>query len=451
MLCDKLLALGQWKRIGTRIKACALNRLRSKGPTYCNLFIVIAALRVPDFGNDEAVHTLDLRLPVVQNSKLQENAMWIKSIEIHGYMGRTEPLTVTFHRDLNIVTGLNGAGKTSFLKLVWCLMSGNIVEALREVIFERAQLVTSEYEITVTRTGSAQCRADIVVDGRTHSFEDEVDDDGDVFRNAEDMASELITSIGSSIFFPTFRRIEGGFTLKSAAQTSSLFTIRRVQKPGPIEEGMQALSVKLTNDQHRFVSSIATADVVTNLQKAYAERTETHNTRQSEMSKSIVDRIKQYQFSTDNSQSEEAAGSILTSIRLEIESVEAGLSSLMLPFSEIQDVVRRLFNHKGIKVGRVSFGDAADAINSEIMSAGEKQMLSFIAYNGLSSDAVVFIDEPELSLHVDWQRSLFSTLLRQRVTNQFIIATHSPFIYGKYPDKEIPISVDRGDNEDDDA
>jgi recombinational DNA repair ATPase RecF len=52
--------------------------------------------------------------------------MWIKSIEIHGYMGRPEPLEVSFYRDLNVVTGLNGAGKTSFLKLVWCLISGNM-------------------------------------------------------------------------------------------------------------------------------------------------------------------------------------------------------------------------------------------------------------------------------------------------------------------------------------
>jgi AAA15 family ATPase/GTPase len=372
--------------------------------------------------------------------------MWVKEIEVSGFMGRSAPLLVAFNRDLNIVTGLNGAGKTSFLKLTWCLMSGNIVEALREVPFDRARLVTSNYELTVSRTGAMTCRVDVFTDNRAYAFEDEEDEDGNVFRNAEDMASEIVTSIGSSIFFPTFRRIEGGFTLKSAAQTSSLFSARRASKPGPIEEGMQTLSAKLTNDQHRFVSSIATADIVTNLQKAYAERTETHNSQQSEMSKSIVDRIRAFEVSSDDAQSAGAAASILSSIRSEIESVEAGLSALMLPFSEIQDVVQKLFNHKGIKVGRVSFGDAAEAINSELMSAGEKQMLSFIAYNGLSADAVVFIDEPELSLHVDWQRSLFATLSRQRASNQFIIATHSPFIYGKYPDKEIAIAVDRGDS-----
>ena len=71
-------------------------------------------------------------------------------------------------------------------------------------------------------------------------------------------------------------------------------------------------------------------------------------------------------------------------------------------------------------------------------------MLSFLCYNAFSENTVIFIDEPELSLHVDWQRLLLPTLLEQETGNQFFIATHSPFIYAKYPDKEIPLG-DKGD------
>ena len=60
--------------------------------------------------------------------------------------------------------------------------------------------------------------------------------------------------------------------------------------------------------------------------------------------------------------------------------------------------------------------------------------------------SVIFIDEPELSLHVDWQRLLFPKLLSQSTNNQFIVATHSPFIYSKYPDKELLLDADRGDS-----
>jgi predicted ATPase len=102
----------------------------------------------------------------------------------------------------------------------------------------------------------------------------------------------------------------------------------------------------------------------------------------------------------------------------------------------------------GIKIGtRLSFGDAAGAIDSDSLSAGEKQMLSFICYNAFYRNSVIFIDEPELSLHVDWQRQLFSILQRQQTSNQFIVATHSPFIYSKYPEKEFILIDDRGDAE----
>jgi predicted ATP-dependent endonuclease of OLD family len=72
-------------------------------------------------------------------------------------------------------------------------------------------------------------------------------------------------------------------------------------------------------------------------------------------------------------------------------------------------------------------------------------MLSFICYNAFNDDCIVLIEEPELSLHVDWQRQLFPTLMSQKTSNQFIVATHSPFIYSKYPDKEIIIDPDRGE------
>lgn len=379
--------------------------------------------------------------------------MWVNSLEVEGFLGATAPLKAVFHRDLNIVTGRNGAGKTSLLKLIWCMMSGNLVEALREVPFTRATLETSEYTCTVHRTGPATCRVEVVVQGgKPAIFEDEEDNEGDVIANAEDLASEVITPIGSSIFFPTFRRIEGGFTIKSPVQNNpSNIILRRAAKPGPVEEGLESLSVKLSNYDHKFVASIATVDIITMLQRTFTDRTEAYNISQRDMSQGIVDKIKQYQFSSDDQQSEGKAEEILSSIRSEIESVEASRESIMLPFTEIQMVVQSMFHHKGIKVGRLNFGDAAEAINSELMSAGEKQMLSFIAYNGLAENAIVFVDEPELSLHVDWQRSLFGTLQRQRASNQFIIATHSPFIYAKYPDKEIQIHIDRGDSEGRDA
>lgn len=81
------------------------------------------------------------------------------------------------------------------------------------------------------------------------------------------------------------------------------------------------------------------------------------------------------------------------------------------------------------------------------LSAGEKQLLTFVAYNIFHNDTIFFIDEPELSLHVDWQSRLFSLLKEQNPSNQFIISTHSPFIYSLFPDKELVIDYDKGCSE----
>ena len=69
-------------------------------------------------------------------------------------------------------------------------------------------------------------------------------------------------------------------------------------------------------------------------------------------------------------------------------------------------------------------------------------MLSFLCYNAFNDKTSIFIDEPELSLHIDWQRLFLPTLLDQSTGNQFFIATHSPFIFSGYQHKEIPLKND---------
>ena len=41
-------------------------------------------------------------------------------------------------------------------------------------------------------------------------------------------------------------------------------------------------------------------------------------------------------------------------------------------------------------------------------------------------DYIVFMDEPELSLHVDWQEKLIDKILQLNPNCQLVIATHSP-------------------------
>ncbi|ESY76873.1 hypothetical protein X740_27115 [Mesorhizobium sp. LNHC221B00] len=202
----------------------------------------------------------------------------------------------------------------------------------------------------------------------------------------------------------------------------------------------------MTNDPHVFVSSISTVDIVGLLLRQYADLSEISNRNQQKTSQEIIETIKTFKSDKDDVLQIDTANSIIDQIRQKIEKMEENREVIMNPIAAVRSLVERLFKSTGINFGpRLSFGDAASAVNSDALSAGEKQMLSFICYNAFYKNSAIFIDEPELSLHVDWQRLLFTILEQQQSSNQFIIATHSPFIYSKYPDREININPDRGD------
>ena len=62
------------------------------------------------------------------------------------------------------------------------------------------------------------------------------------------------------------------------------------------------------------------------------------------------------------------------------------------------------------------------------LSSGEKQIL-YIMLKVLLQEKqnyIVFMDEPELSLHVDWQEKLIDKILQLNPNCQLVIATHSP-------------------------
>jgi predicted ATPase len=370
--------------------------------------------------------------------------MKLKSIEIADLLGRQGLFRANFNDDINILTGRNGSGKTSALKLLWYVLSGNILLALREIEFSRISVHTTEYTCTVYRLTRSTCKVEWSDSGGEKLLVDQVDEDGDVYVNAEDEANSRLRSIGSSLFLPTFRRIEGGFSIGERTGFSS--PLGNAGKD--IEQSLSSLSKRLSNGEHTFVASLSTVDIVNLLVAKYANLSENANQIQQEVTRDIIRAIKAHEETNTIAQKQDLtdANKILDSILRQIEKMEKDRESAMKPFSVFNSLVSTLFKHSGIRIGRtLNFGDAASAVNSDLLSAGEKQMLSFIAYNGLYRNSIIIIDEPELSLHVDWQRQLFAILLRQESSNQFIVATHSPFIYSKYPDKEMQLDVERGD------
>jgi len=85
----------------------------------------------------------------------------------------------------------------------------------------------------------------------------------------------------------------------------------------------------------------------------------------------------------------------------------------------------------------LKIGSHENVVRIENLSAGEKNLLGFLVYAKSISSGVMFIDEPELTLHVDWQRHLLGVLREIAPDIQIFAATHAPAIWSAYPDKEV--------------
>jgi predicted ATPase len=374
--------------------------------------------------------------------------MHIKRFEVKGLPKPDSPtIARDLNEDLNIFTGRNGSGKTTLLKLLWYVVSGNIEHAAREVPFSSVYVETSDYSLTVHKRDTEVERIVFKSDDDEESFEAFFDEDGDIINDPASEANHKVMDIGSSVFFPTFRRIEGGISIRPSGRRPGLANSRTAttRTQMALEEALVELSRRMSVRSHTFVASLSTIDIVDLLMRRYTEMSERSNSLQQKTSQAIIDRIKLYKRETGTHLFPESPDAVIDTIRAEIEGLDERREQILAPLNAVKILVERLFQHTGIVLNsRLSFGDAANAVSSEALSAGEKQMLSFICYNAFYHNSIIFIDEPELSLHVDWQRQLFPILQSQGTSNQFIIATHSPFIYGKFPDKEIAMNIDRG-------
>lgn len=87
--------------------------------------------------------------------------------------------------------------------------------------------------------------------------------------------------------------------------------------------------------------------------------------------------------------------------------------------------------HRDYLTGRIA---QPGEIRYADLSSGEKQLLIFLSETALRSGSpYIFIaDEPELSLHVEWQEKLVSVILDLSPEAQVFFATHSPDIVSTF-------------------
>jgi predicted ATPase len=121
-----------------------------------------------------------------------------------------------------------------------------------------------------------------------------------------------------------------------------------------------------------------------------------------------------------------------------IQQLQAGhadaAQQLSMQKTRFQDVIDDLFSETGKKIVRteneIRFSQIGETLVPYQLSSGEKQMLAILLTVLVEDNqpTVLFMDEPEVSLHIEWQKRLIDLLLELNPNVQIILTTHSPAV-----------------------
>lgn len=112
---------------------------------------------------------------------------------------------------------------------------------------------------------------------------------------------------------------------------------------------------------------------------------------------------------------------------------------------DFESSINKFLDKKTLRIGSIdqrSRARSAVSVGTEggrsyglsSLSSGEKQILTMLysASRSRFKSGTFLIDEPELSLHVDWQRQILRELMQQSAHRQIIACTHSPEVGGDH-------------------
>lgn len=104
------------------------------------------------------------------------------------------------------------------------------------------------------------------------------------------------------------------------------------------------------------------------------------------------------------------------------------------PKKRFQDILDDLFTETGKKIIRseneIKFSSLGEVLAPYQLSSGEKQILVILLTVLVEDNEhyVLFMDEPEVSLHIEWQKRLIDLILELNPNVQIILTTHSPAV-----------------------
>lgn len=126
----------------------------------------------------------------------------------------------------------------------------------------------------------------------------------------------------------------------------------------------------------------------------------------------------------------------------EIQKVHLSKQLVLSPFNLFKKEINQFLS--GTKEftfddsGEFQFSNNGQNLDIANLSSGEKHLVAIlgrVSFSSSTGTATFIADEPELSLHLEWQREILPAIHRLSPNTQIIVATHAPAIISKNANK----------------
>jgi predicted ATPase len=385
----------------------------------------------------------------------------VLGFSVWGLAGRTEAIQMELDPHVNIIWGYNGSGKTSLLKILSAAMS-NRTEGLDRVPFASAEVrIESETFGPVTRSIT---KSDVTI----------ADEDPDLFTEAmlEDSGDPILVRYGSRKP-PTFRwhtKVGKGIRaadvqrlhhtyLPVSRLVSGLSRFQRVSSGDAIDDDLfDQMFVRQVNQRWQMYNSESLARIRDIQQQGLGEilsllfggvgesrdRLRSSSVEADEAYSLVRDYLRtqniRVTFNRSSFAQRYSSSAELQAVVTRIGTITDSMVSALAPQRDFRELIDDLFGGvKHVALDQhgihVQVGDREISLQS--LSSGERQLLQILLLTLSGRTSSVIVDEPELSMHVDWQLRLVESMRLVNPECQLVLATHSPEVMARVGDKFI--------------
>lgn len=381
--------------------------------------------------------------------------MKLKKIKIVGFKDKNRAVEVQLsNNNCSIIHGNNGVGKTTLLEILSAIFNRDI-KTLQinkvskiELTFENNQNVEIDMSIQNCFLELDKLQIDFLGIG----LERGVKEDRKVFspEQIEDILEIYTDSLETSLEKNEIKHIS---KFLSIAFKEVKMTIQEENKNKKMKEKNILLSESieidyiqyklqeiLKNNKHELFLTLEKIFMDEIDKKLWNNLIEEKVESKIEKSEKILEKLRKYNFQNDIIEKLKLriidnnieTNLFLNNLYLKIEKVMKNSKNKTIE-TLILEINKFLLNKKiQIEDEKILVKIENEKHSLRELSSGERHLVTFVCIiylYGKNKD-IILIDEPELSLNIEWQEDLLSTFERILPNVQFIVASHSPGIIG---------------------